>query len=104
MKMYTGKVDIYYDNKIEKKLSSEKAIAIAFGRLALPIRERLSEFSVANNLEEISTNPPPRRHKLEGGNRWSVCVSKNFRIVFTGNDTDPKNVTSITIIDIIDYH
>lgn len=98
-------MDIHYgSNKLKKALSSDKAIAINYGRLAVAIKERLSEFDVASDLGEISINPPPLRHKLEGGNRWAVSVSKNYRLVFEGEGSDPSQITSITIVDICDYH
>jgi len=85
-------------------MSSEKVIAINYGKLALGIRKRLSEFAVALNLGEISTNPPPLRHKLEGRNLWAVSISKNFRIIFQTGDGDPGQIKSIIIADVCDYH
>lgn len=67
---------------------------------------RLSELEFADNLEEISPNPPPRRHKLKGMECvWGLDLSRNYRLlVQSDGENDPSKVKEITIISVEDYH
>ena len=102
-------MNIFYDNKIKKKLSDNSSIKKYYGRLADKIIIRISLLMVANNLGDIPNLPPTRRHKLVGNyaNCWSIEIEKNWRIVIKptlGDINNPEDIKEITIIDIVDYH
>lgn len=100
----------YSSIKLEKILSNQRLIKKTYTSFHKKIENRLSEIKAANNLNEISHIPPPRRHKLDGMymNCWGIDISKNFRIIVkpVGNwdENDLTSVENIEIIDICDYH
>ena len=107
-----GKVKINFaSGKLEKILSNERLIYRYFCVAdAKKIMARMSEFDAAENLEQISTNPPPLRHKLIGNKKdqWGVWYSPNDRFVIQPSGcfdiNDLRSITEITIIKLGDYH
>ena len=94
--------------KLEKQLDPAY-VSRYYGNLTRGIINRLSELTSAKSLEEVPSNPPPKRHKLQRSEHcWAVSVSKNYRIVFQAcGDFDPNDLTTITEIcirGIEDYH
>ena len=99
----------YRDNKQQKILTNERLILKEYGRLANSIINRLSEIAAANCLSEIPNVPPPRRHKLQGGDdMWGLDISKNHRIVIMPygeyDITDLSSIKEIVLLRIEDYH
>jgi plasmid maintenance system killer protein len=77
---------------------------------------RMSVLKSANNLSEVPTLPPERRHALTGQElgQFAVDIKQPYRIVFeptikpvpelqTGG-LDLSKVTEITILEVEDYH
>lgn len=99
--------------KLSKILNDRKLIMKHYGKArAKKIIERLDEFSAANSLEQIPSDPPPRCHLLTGDHegKFAVDVSGNYRMVFEGYDkndqlsTDKVEIVTIQITGIEDYH
>lgn len=97
----------YSNKKLEKQLTNPGFRKKTYGKLATNIFIRLSELTVADTLDDISPNPPPRRHKMTGEKAtWSLDVSRNYRmwIRSVNGAEDPLEVNEVEIIDIIDDH
>ncbi len=100
----------YSSNKLEKILCNQQLIKKNYGKFAQNVMNRMSELRAANSLNDISSDPPPRRHKLvpHSRNQWGVDISKNFRIVLEAvGDFDKDDLSSIKDIRILyleDYH
>lgn len=96
--------------RMKKDLSNRRRIAKQYGHIHTSLENRLSELWAANSLGDITSEPPPRRHKLTGDRAgcWGINVSKNWRIVLRPiGDYDPDDLYTITrvkIISIEDYH
>lgn len=111
-------MELYFEsNKMRKICSSQKLLQAEFGAPnAKKIMMRLNEMGSVDNLSQISTLPPPRRHTLFGNRagQFAVVVKEPFRIIFIPyNDiipmlenggVDVNKVTKIKIIWIGDYH
>jgi proteic killer suppression protein len=107
----------YRTNKLKKILDSEKEIKTAYGPdQAKKVMARMSVLKSANNLSEVPTLPPERRHALTGQElgQFAVDIKQPYRIVFeptikpvpelqTGG-LDLSKVTEITILEVEDYH
>ena len=100
----------FKNNRLKKILLDQRLIKRHYGRDAKNIISRMTELFSVNNLSLISTSPPPVRHKLVGKYKgcWAVWYSKNDRIIFEAIDCEencePKEITSIKIIELGDYH
>lgn len=96
----------YASKKLEKTLCANRVIKKIYGRLASRIIEVLDELDVALNLSQVPTCPPDRRHKMTNEPyTWSIDLSQNYRIwIRSDGFDDPIEVTSVTIIDILDDH
>lgn len=98
--------------KLEKICNSEVKLKKEYGELSKTIMMRLQLFSSASNLEDIPHLPPTRRHKLSGNYKgmFGVDLKHPWRIVLRPDCEDYENVvnlkeiTSIEIMEIIDYH
>lgn len=104
-------MEISYDsNKMRKILCDEQLIKKEYGKMAQKVMNRMSELRAATSLEDISNNPPPRRHKLEphSKNQWGIDISKNFRIVVEAvgefDKNDLSSIHEIRILYLEDYH
>jgi proteic killer suppression protein len=111
-------VEIFFKNtKLAKVLSEEARLLKAYGaRNARQIRLRLAVLTASVTLEDVSIKPPDRRHQLKGDFRgcFAVDAEHPFRIVFepatnplplkADGGLDLRQITAITILDIIDYH
>ena len=108
---------VFARRKLEKMFNSETALNRAFGdRMAKTIAMRMAVLRNARTLSMVPVTRPERRHQLEGGRagQYAVDLMHPHRLVFKpshdpmpqketgGIDTD--QVTSITIIEVIDYH
>lgn len=107
----------YNSSKLEKILNSEREIIKNYGaEQAKKIRIRMSVLMSANNLGEISRNPPDRCHPLDGQRRgqFAVDIKHPYRIVFEPTVNPPPllpdggvdlaKITEITILEVEDYH
>ena len=111
-------VDISFpDRKLQKICNDRRRLIAEYGEQnGKKIMLRLTELSLADNLAEIPTTPPPRRHQLKNYRKgqFAVDIKDPFRIVFTPNHDpipllsdggiDIEKVTRINVIWIGDYH
>lgn len=80
------------------------------------IQIRMAVLSNAQNLSQVPSTPPDRRHMLSGdrAGQYAVDLVHPRRLIFEPNH-DPiprlpdggvnlKEVTSITILEVVDYH
>jgi plasmid maintenance system killer protein len=101
---------LYASTKLEKILTNERLIKKEYTAFYNKVINRMSELRAANNLSEISHEPPPRRHKLNSdyNDCWGIDVSKNYRIVLKPvgkwNEEDITTITDIEVLTIEDYH
>lgn len=115
---------LFRDNKLGKSLTIEKEINKRYGVKANNIKKRMNELiNVFNNLAEIPTDPPQRRHKLSnyssvhastGIEYFGIDVSSNYRLIFhaipqeipygPSGEMLLDEVKSIKIIEVRDYH
>jgi len=108
---------LFSTRKLEKLCNSSKTAIKKHGdQCAKKLRSRLDELSDAESLEDMRHLPQARCHPLSGdrAGEFAVDLKHPKRLIFTP-DHDPlpelpdggldwKQVTSITILDIIDYH
>ena len=89
----------------------------AFGKpLAERLQQRLAEIQAADTLDDISRLPPARCHELSQDRKGQLAVDLVHpkRLIFEPDHNplprkpdgglDWSHVTSICVIDIIDYH
>ncbi len=84
--------------------------------MAKTLKNRLAVLRSARTLELVPNSPPDRRHQLQGkrDEEYAVDLIHPYRLVFKPDHEplprkhdggiDTKQVTSITIIEVIDYH
>lgn len=95
---------------MEKILENQRLIKRYYSKYYKKLIIRLSELRVAASLADISSDPPPRRHKLTGNFKgcWGIDVSRNYRIIVQPfgeyNEDDLNTIKEIVIKDIGDYH
>ena len=80
-----------------------------FNQQARKIITRINEFKAAENLYDISKIPQARLHPLRGNLErcFAVDLKHPFRIIISplnGDISKFKTITSIRILNIIDYH
>jgi proteic killer suppression protein len=103
--------------KLAKVLNSKAAIRKTYGaRMARDIETRLAVLRNAPTLSSVPKVRPERLHQLSGQrrNQFAVDLAHPYRLVFVPNhkplperDTggiDTTRVTSITVVEIVDYH
>lgn len=56
----------FASSRMEKDLSNRRRITKQYGHIQTSLENRLSELWAANSLGDVTTAPPPRRHKLTG--------------------------------------
>lgn len=103
---------IYFSNKkLQKTLQSDKEIVKNYGHLASKIKLRMGQLEAAENLEVIRTLPGARFHRLDGKRQeqYAVDLVHPFRLILELLDMDKDGkasiqITSIKVIEIIDYH
>lgn len=107
----------FRNRKLQRTFNSDKALRRVYGdNLARRIRMRLAVLKNAANLARVPTTPPERRHALGQNRKWQYAVDldRRNRMVFIPNydpvplkkdgGVDLERVTSITILEIVDYH
>lgn len=118
MKHWRGCVEISFrTRRLERVFSSEREIRRAYGDvMAGIIRRRITLLIRANSLTEVPNRPPARRHSLSGRRmgQYAIDLAHPYRLIFEPNHNpvprredggvDTDLVTSITIIEVVDYH
>ena len=107
----------FRNNKLKKCCNERDAGIKAWGtQIANKVFQRLMELRAAENLSEISSLPPPRCHSIDDIRKgcWAVDLVHPQRLLFKINQdsvpklqdgsVDLKNVTSIKIWEVEDYH
>lgn len=106
----------FKSNKLEKSLTIPSEISRTYGTMAKLVNQRMKEFSASRNLSVLGTLPGPKCHELKGNRKGqlAVIISGNWRIIFepehdplplkTDGGLDWQQVTSIKILEVIDYH
>ena len=103
--------------RLERVFAAEREIRRVYGdEMARVIRRRITLLLLANSLTEVSPLPPARRHSLAGRRRgqYAIDLAHPYRLIFEPNHNpvplladggvDTDRVTSITIIEVVDYH
>lgn len=100
----------YKNNKLRKLLEDINALLRKYGkRQASEIVTRLGELLAAESLADIFAVPQARTHWLEGPwkGHFSVDIVHPYRIYVlpeNGNRSDPKTITIVCVIEILDPH
>ena len=106
----------FASNRLRKTLSDDRAMQRDYGELAKALKNRLSVLSQAHCLDDVPKVPPERCHQLtqDRDEQFAVDIRNQHRLIFeVANDPIPrksdggidlKQVTSIRIIEIADYH
>ena len=113
--VYSMKIE-FATNKLAKILSSQKEMLKAYGSIrAKKLMIRLKVLESAYNIAEVPKTPPDRCHLLKGNYKghFAVDLDHPFRLIFKPKDLVPlladggidlKQVTSIVIVSVEDYH
>ncbi len=104
-------------SKIARTFNSARLLQRAYGsRMTKVIMSRLAILKAAETLEQVPTTLPDRRHQLRGNRdeQYAVNLVYPYRLIFEPDHNpiprkedggiDAKNVSAITIIEVIDYH
>ena len=100
----------FQDKKLEKQCQNEKDLQRKHGSVqARVIVNRLNQLQAAESLDDVLKLPQLRLHQLSGNRQgeWAVDVKHPKRIVLVplnGDARDPRTVTKIKIIEVVDYH
>lgn len=100
---------------MERIFNSERELKKNFGENAIKIQMRMQVLAQAKNLSEVPSLPPDRRHPLTGNRfgMFAVDLKHPFRLVFAPVNSieylkegaiDLEKVTSIKIIEVVNYH
>ena len=103
--------------KLAKVFNQEKMLMSEYGEEnGRIIMRRMAVLKAAPNLSQVSHLKPDRRHELIGRRKgeFAVDLKQPFRLVFrpnhdpvplkTDGGIDLEHITSITIINVEDYH
>jgi len=103
--------------KLTKVFNSNRELTREYGpSMAKIIQLRLAVLRSAPSLDYVPHQPPERRHELthNRSGQYSVDLKQPYRLVFEPNHDplpfredggmDIDRITSITILEIIDYH
>lgn len=107
----------FISRKLQKVCNSEKEMRARFGKpLAERLQQRLAELTAADTLEDIRRLPSARCHELSQDRKGQLAVDVVHpkRLIFEPDHNpvprkpdgglDWPHVTSIRVIEIIDYH
>ena len=107
----------FRNHRLQRTFNSDKALRRAYGDdVARRIQMRLAVLKNAANLARVPSTPPARCHALSQNRKgqYAVDLDKRNRIVFIPNHdpvpikedggVDLASVTSITILEVVDYH
>ncbi len=100
----------YKDSKLKKILEDGRAIRKNYGsKQERKIIQRINELQAAVSLYDISMNPSANLHPLLGDRIgcFAVDVAQPFRIILkpqNGILSDLKTISSIKILEIVNYH
>ena len=103
--------------RLERVFESEREIRRVYGdAMAQVIRRRIALLVMADSLTEVPPLPPARRHSLSGTRRgqYAIDLAHPYRLIFEPNHNpiplredggvDTDRVTSITILEVVNYH
>jgi len=111
-------VDISFKSrKLQKIFNSENELIRVYGsNMAKKIKNRIALLEAAENLEDVPTTAPCRRHEL-GQNRkgqFAADLEHPYRLVFRPNHNplprkadgglNLRKITNIMILEVEDYH
>ena len=107
----------FKNKKLAGIFSSEKDLVRKYGfENATLIKRRMAVLGASTCLEEVPYRPPQRRHELTGNRKgqFAIDIKHPYRLVFepnhnpvpckTDGSLDLRRITSITIIEVEDYH
>jgi proteic killer suppression protein len=100
----------FKDKKLRKICENSRKLKKNYGAIrAKKIIKRLNELQAAKSFYDISRLTQPRLHNLSGQRKkqFAVDIKHPYRIILlplNGSREDLKTITSIKIIEIIDYH
>lgn len=111
-------VEIHFKSaKLQKTCNGAAALRKAYGEEnASRIQRRLAVLEAAPSLSDVPAVPPERCHPMKGdrAGAYAVDIKHPFRIVFAPTTQPPprkpdggvdlRKVTSVTILEIVDYH
>ena len=111
-------MEIFFKStKLQKICNSSALLQKAYGKAnGSRIRLRLAVLEAADRLSDVPSTPPERCHLLKGpfAGCFAVDALQPFRIVFcptekfvskkSGASLQLQKITSIIILEVVDYH
>ena len=106
----------FEDKRLQDVLESEKKLRREYGKYADRVKQRLDDLAAFETLDALQREMPHIRcHELIGDKKGllAVNISGNYRLLFKPEEPSPrkpdggldwKQVTSIVIVGIADYH
>jgi plasmid maintenance system killer protein len=106
----------FKSRKLERVLVDSKEMLRTFGSRAKKIGQRMAELRAAANLEVMKSLPAANCHQLyaDRDEEFAVDISVNYRMIFeithnpiprkADGGVDCSQITTVTIIEIKDYH
>ncbi len=107
----------FYTTKVQRACSSEDRMRKKWGvKTAKKLKQRFAELAAASSLADIDKLPAAKLHPLKGDRRGQLAVDAGgaLRLVFkpyhdpipTRGDgsLDLSGVTSVAVLDVVDYH
>jgi len=106
----------FKDKKLEKIFNTSRLLVREYGENSKVIQRRMAVLKAAENLAQVSHIKPERRHELTGKRQgqFAVDLQHPFRLTFEPNHNpiplkddggiDLEKISSITIINVEDYH
>ena len=108
---------LFQNRKLQKECSDQSLLLRKHGTLrAKLLKSRLTQFGIANNLEEMRLLPQVRCHELKGDRAGTLAVDLDhpYRLIFepahdplpqkADGGLDWSEVTVIRILAVEDYH
>lgn len=108
---------LFGTGRLQRVFNSERSLTRRYGaRMSRVIQVRMAVLNSARNLAQVPATPPDRRHALRGdrAGQYAVDLAHPYRLIFEPNhDPVPRlpdggvnleEVTSIIIIEVVDYH
>jgi len=91
----------YKSKKVEKVCNNLKEATKKYGKkVAKKLQLRLMQIQALDNLEQVPTSPPFRRHKLNGNKAgyFAINITESYRLLIKASDGDDEDISTITVV------
>lgn len=100
---------VTFKGKLGKHYENEKKLEQKYGNQAELIARRINQLLAAESLYDISKLPQAKLHPLSNNRKGQYAVSllhpkRLILLPMDGDGTDLKSITSVQILEIVNYH